>query len=412
MPTPPPPILAGTPASFARAVFHERHPTLIERMLDALPYDPAQRAALHDLLEESTSGVMRPLTEDTADRDRWLDLGAAYYGEPWDRAPFLWAESFFYRRLLEATGYHRPGPWQGIDPFAPFKSAELHGATVAGQIDTLDRLGELDPRVRRDQLLLACLWGNRADLGFQLTATHSDAADDLLLDDSALLWSMLAETTAPRLDVIADNAAGELLPDLILIDHLLGTGVAGRVVLWVKPAPYYVSDATTADVLATLAFLRASHSPAAIGLAGRLGEHIAAERLALATHEFFCAPLPFADMPADLARRLAGARVTLLKGDLNYRRLVGDLHWPATTPFADTAAAFPTAVVALRTLKSDVVVGLTAEQVNTLDTREPGWRTRGSHALVSARDRRPRPDSPDRAGGSVSSPPTAGFPVR
>ncbi|MFC8525814.1 damage-control phosphatase ARMT1 family protein [Nocardia sp. NPDC057227] len=383
VPTPPipQPILAGTPGSFARAVFHERHPKLIARVLDALPYTPVQRAALEALLAESIGGEMRPLSENTADRGRWLDWGAEHYGKPWGEAPFLWAESFFYRRLLEATGYHRPGPWRGIDPFAPFKTAELHGTTVTGQLDALDRLDTLDPRT---QLLPACLWGNRADLGFQLTATASESSEALLIDDSAQLWSTLEGAAAPRLDLIADNAAGELLPDLILIDHLLTTGIAAEVRLWVKPAPYFVSDATTADVLATLALLRTSPSRTADNLAARLADHIGTARLIIDTHEFFCAPLPFADMPDDLARQLAGAQVTVLKGDLNYRRLVGDRHWPATTPFAETTGAFPAAVVALRTLKSDVVVGLTAEQEHTLDTDDPGWRTSGTHALISA----------------------------
>ncbi|MEV0354971.1 damage-control phosphatase ARMT1 family protein [Nocardia sp. NPDC050697] len=367
----PRPILAGTPGSFARAVFHERHPKLIERVLRALPYPPAQRAALEELLTESTTGVMQPLSEDTADRERWLARGAEHYGKPWGDAPFLWAESFFYRRLLEATGYHRPGPWRGIDPFAPFKTAELHGATVTGQLGSL---GDVD----RDRLLLACLWGNRADLGFQLTATESETSDALLIDDSALLWSMLED--APRLDVIADNAGAELLPDLILIDHLLTAGTVPEIRLWVKPAPYYVSDATTADVLAILALLRDT----ATSLGRRLEDHITTARLSIDTHEFFCAPLLFAEMPDDLATELAGAQVTVLKGDLNYRRLVGDLDWPATTPFAETVQPFPAPVVALRTLKSDVVVGLSAEQETALDTREPGWRTRGTHALISA----------------------------
>ncbi|MFC3965317.1 nitroreductase/quinone reductase family protein [Nocardia jiangsuensis] len=87
-------ILAGTPGSFARAVFHERHP--------------------------------KPLT--------------------------------------------------GIDASAPLETAELHGTTVTGQLDTLDRLDALDSRERRDQPLLARLWGNRADLGFQPTAAESVGA--------------------------------------------------------------------------------------------------------------------------------------------------------------------------------------------------------------------------------------------
>jgi hypothetical protein len=42
-------------------------------------------------------------------------------------------------------------------------------------------------------------------------------------------------------------------------------------------------------------------------------------------------------MPADLAARFERASITVLKGDLNYRRLVGDRDWPPLTPFADAA---------------------------------------------------------------------------
>lgn len=55
-------------------------------------------------------------------------------------------------------------------------------------------------------------------------------------------------------------------------------------------------------------------------------------------HDFFCAPLPYDAMPDDLREDLAEATVTILKGDLNYRRLVGDHLWPPTSPFADRAA--------------------------------------------------------------------------
>ena len=36
-----------------------------------------------------------------------------------------WSESYFYRRVLDAVGFFEPGPWRGVDPFAPLKRAEL-----------------------------------------------------------------------------------------------------------------------------------------------------------------------------------------------------------------------------------------------------------------------------------------------
>lgn len=70
---------------------------------------------------------------------------------------------------------------------------------------------------------------------------------------------------------------------------------------------------------------------------------------------------------------------------MNYRRLVGDRAWPATASFAALTDYFPGPLVVLRTLKSDVVVGLTDEVVAGLDATGQPWRTGGTHALVQAR---------------------------
>jgi Damage-control phosphatase ARMT1-like domain len=72
----------------------------------------------------------------------------------------------------------------------------------------------------------------------------------------------------------------------------------------------------------------------------------------------------------------------VFKGDLNYRRLVGDLHWPPTVPFGETVAHFPAPVVALRTLKSDVAVGLDPDAVSRLDAEAPDWRVSGRYGLI------------------------------
>ncbi|WP_328912726.1 MULTISPECIES: damage-control phosphatase ARMT1 family protein [unclassified Streptomyces] len=376
-------ILSGTPGSFAWGVFHERHPKLVQQVLDALPYGPAERAAVEELLAESTGGVMKPLGESAHDHRQWLAWGEGLFGRPWGEAPFLWAESYFYRRLLEATGYFRPGTWQGIDPFAPFKSAELAGPAVDEELAALRELPSLSAEKRAEVLLSSALWGNRADLSFHLTASAGDARRTALIaDDSPLLWSTLAAASNPRVGLIADNAGRELLPDLVLIDHLLTGGSAAEAVLYVKPAPYYVSDATTADVLASIDRLRAGPWQEAQLIGRRLWRAMNSGTLTVRTHPFFCAPLPFHDMPDDLRSELSGLTVAIIKGDLNYRRLVGDRLWDATASFAERVDHFPSPVAALRTLKSDVVVGLDGAVVAGLDATEEPWRTNGKYGLI------------------------------
>ncbi|MCM1977245.1 MULTISPECIES: damage-control phosphatase ARMT1 family protein [Streptomyces] len=386
----PPVILGDAPGSFPHTVLTERHPAIIEQVRAAVPYGPGQRAALDALLHECTKGVVEPLPDGAHDRNRWQDWGIAdHTGQPWTDAPWLWAESYFYRRLLEATGYFTSGAWQGIDPFRPAKLAELDSPETDEELAALDDLAALSPDERDRALLHGSLWGNRADLGFRLSTadgTSPSGTPPLVADDSGALWSLLPPgRTAPLLCLIADNAGRELVPDLLLIAHLLDRGRVARAVLHVKPYPYFVSDATPADVLD--AVRRLGQAPGAARAYGdTLWAALTDGRLTIRAHPFSCAPLPYEEMPDDLRAELAGATVTILKGDLNYRRLVGDRRWPPTTPFSDVTAYFPGPVAALRTLKSEVITGLDPDTVAALTAAEQeSWRTSGSHALIQVR---------------------------
>lgn len=46
--------------------------------------------------------------------------------------------------------------------------------------------------------------------------------------------------------------------------------------------------------------------------------------------------------------------MVFLKGDANYRRLIGDRLWSTDTPFLDVAGYFPARLCALRTLKAEL----------------------------------------------------------
>lgn len=129
------PVIRGDdPASFAHSVFAERHPALIRKVQDATPYGPEQRRALDELLRNTLHGTVEPPAE-----DKWWDTWNArrHAGRSWFSLPFLAAESCFYRQLLCAVGYFGPGPWQGVDPFRPFKLAELDTPEAAAELAAL-----------------------------------------------------------------------------------------------------------------------------------------------------------------------------------------------------------------------------------------------------------------------------------
>ncbi|TCO53650.1 damage-control phosphatase ARMT1 family protein [Actinocrispum wychmicini] len=358
----PPVYLIDEPDTFPWQVFHHRHPALIRRLLDAHPYSPAQRAALTGLLAESLEGVIAPLADPL-----WQDWDRGHFGTPWAKAPFLWAESYFYRRLLDAVDYFTTG----VDPFAPFKTAELTDPALADEYQWLAKDISLDTAVT------ASLYGNQADLGFRLLTAGTDPIHQhLVVDDTQAVETWLADNAPSRVNVVLDNAGRELLADLVLTDHLLTSGLARAVVLHVKPHPYFVSDATCTDVHDCMRRLRGLPG----GCGDRLHEAAAAGRLTIRTHPFHCAPLSFVDMPGDLAAGLAEG-LTVVKGDLNYRRLVGDRAWQPTSEFRQAVSYFPGPVTVLRIVKSEVVLGVRPERLSELPA---GWRVSGKHAMVSA----------------------------
>ena len=195
------------------------------------------------------------------------------------------------------------------------------------ELRALGTLASAPSEERATALLHTSLWGNRADLGFRVSAGElalaDAAASNLVADDSATLWQLLPAGTSATVAVVADNAGRELTPDLVLIDHLLEHGHADQVVLHVKRCPYYVSDAMTTDVVDCLR--RLTEAPGEVGrIGGRLWKAMASGSLEVHTQPFFCAPLPYEEMLEDVRREFVGTVVTILKGDLNYRRLVGD----------------------------------------------------------------------------------------
>lgn len=266
------PITSAVVGSFAWRVLEKRHPALIEQVRAAHPYTPRQNRALDRLLEEIQDGVIRPLHPGAHDQVAWETWAQDYVGRRWVDVPFLWAESYFYRKLLEAVDFFVPGPWFWIDPFEPMKTAELADATLDDDLAVLARLRRRPEREQVHALLAASLWGNRADLGFRITeaarAGSGETPSDLIVDDSDTLLSALETEPADMVCLIVDNAGRELLSDLALVDHLMESGLAARVSLHLKPHPYYVSDAVTEDVIRCMRRLAAANPHTAERLIG------------------------------------------------------------------------------------------------------------------------------------------------
>jgi len=229
--------------------------------------------------------------------------------------------------------------------------------------------------------LSRALWGNRIDLSFAASMAHGTVVntDDLIVDDSAFAVTQILRGQG-LIHLIADNAGTELTMDLALIDTLLETTTA-TVMLHVKMHPTFVSDAIPADVWNFFATLEERG-----GLFADFGERLQKafeqKRFFILPHMFWNSPYSMWQMPSQLKELLDQGRILIVKGDANYRRLLGDAVWPTHTAFADVVSYFKAPVLALRTLKSDPIIGLPHGLPTRLEEINPEWRINGKHGVI------------------------------
>ncbi len=409
LPTPPP-LMMSEPGTFAYYTITERWPKIVRQIQAEQNLDPAVQTQLDVLVDELLQGTVK-LNVSGADQAAWRSHIAPYVGQPWFDVPWFLAETYFYRRILDATGYFNLGEAQGRDPFAAQKQRGLHAAIA--QLSILSRQlcqwyesTDWSPVPwRRDwmrRLIIDALWGNQADLSLrpgEATNQSAQQQEQILVNDVEAVLDQLENCDRTRIDIVADNAGAELVCDLFLAHALVATGRAGQVYLHLKDHPTFVSDATEQDVYQTLWQLANMPSsgakaegidPADLAtlqsLALEISAYVDRGQIRLQAHPFWTSPLPAWEMPVDLQQELVRSQLVIFKGDANYRRLLGDRTWEFSESFQAITDYFPAPLLALRTIKSNVAAGLDASTVAALSQvsaeTSTDWMTTGNWGLI------------------------------
>lgn len=378
----PPMIMTNLTNAFGYDTMKRRVPANTREVLRMNPdYPPSIQAALARLAETiENDGLIAPLKLLAApDYASWEAKYAEHQGHTWLNTDWFFAEIYFYRLLIQTVRW-----WEtGRDPFAPKKHEELASVGLWTLLDEALSIRDTPADERLTALLHLDIWGNRMDLSFAAALAHGGKGDkeDLLVDDSTAVVELWLKQRGET-HFIIDNTGTELALDLALTDALLET-VADKVVLHLKMHPTFVSDATVTDTLALIATMESrQHDPAASHLGQRLKAALEAGRLRLAPDFFWNSAYALWDMPERFHRVFSAATLVITKGDLNYRRMVGDCEWPADTPMAEVTSFFPSPLLALRTMKSDAVVGLRTGLAEQLDPIDSLWRVNGKRGVM------------------------------
>lgn len=393
----PPPIKGMEPNSWANDTITRRLPDIAKRVLeeDILPLSAVER--LENLIQEIPTSQIRPIEDPTApDITEWNQYVEPYLGMNWLQPPWFFSEHYFYRRVIEAVSYFQFGLSKGLDPFESEKKRGLEASRteISDLVQRLDTWleGSEDRQSTLRRAFYFDLWGNQADLSLWPTSgeakpNHGDlegAQSHLLVDDTEQVATYITNLppTERLVTIVVDNAGFELVSDLTLADFLLGSKLISRLRIHLKAHPTFVSDAIIKDVHDTLEFLLGTNDNRVRDFSERLKTHLEGGELELKDDFFWNSPLSMWDMPRRLSQELSTENLVLVKGDANYRRLLGDRHWPFTTPYGDILAYFPAPLVALRALKAELACGLEPNQAEEVASQDPQWLVNGRWGVI------------------------------
>lgn len=322
--------------------------------------------------------------------------------ETWLSAPWLATEFFVYRRLMEAIGYWDEGTaGYKYDPFARQKQAGLE-SSVGSAEPMLSKIPTLPKTSEGIELAASiALWGNKMDLSIwpaDAADTHVDiftsilasASENLLHDDFDKLAShckQLRENGGGNVDIIVDNAGFELITDLALAQHLVESGIASCVTFQLKSHPTFVSDALEKDLRGHIDYYK-NLDPGKFPNAHKAGmqwqELLDTNKWKCSENNFWVQAFPMWQMTEPLRTNLKErCDLAFVKGDANYRRLLGDCMWDLDAPFDLVVGNyFPCPVIALRTLKAEIGCGMDLHQIERAKQLDESWMVNGRFGVV------------------------------
>jgi hypothetical protein len=345
----------------------------------------------------------------------------------WLSAPWLYSECYMYRYIH--TLFQTTELWKSYDIFGRQKLDTFQKST-SGVIELAKRYKQLstqlaeiapaDLKVLFSEFLDISLWGNATDLSLLTNISLDDIQSlqgkesrknnekNILVNDTDKGWRAITAASGGRVDFVLDNAGFELFADIMFILFLLDSKLAEIIVLHPKSMPWFVSDTLPHDIGILLSSLKEK------GFFGQEGEDSSEEldyvaskfasylqdgSILVRPNAFWTTFSPYWELNskgnyggAKVWEDLRQSKLVIFKGDLNHRKLLGDLEWPRSTPFADSIGLTATnglSILSLRTIKADTLSGLAKGTEEKLDdewsashTEKQGWAYSGKYAVV------------------------------
>ena len=298
--------------------------------------------------------------------------------------PFFESEVLFYHVLLAQKEYFK----NKNDFFAIKKDTDYTNEhdSYRKELENLFNQGNYYQNIKdQREKFLSQQRDFRAILNYSLTANTGDLSQleinrpdsvRILHDDTDKCFNFIISKKHKRFDIICDNSGAELFSDIYLAVFMIIHDYVNKVVLHVKSYPYFVSDATIDDFGKLVNTLTKDNSNS------QLLELLSKKKIEVKTHKFWTEAKYFYELPKDLEINKNSTDLLIVKGDLNYRRLVMDKNWQTTDSFEKRCLIKNIPVIAPRVLKSDVLVGVEPIFVSMAKAQDKKYKTDGKWGII------------------------------
>lgn len=296
-----------------------------------------------------------------------------------EKAPFFLVEFYFYHLLLSLRNYgelkfdffaaKKDADWKDKAEDFSSKLSVLFDDFVKFNKRKFSKKEKQEFNERKNEHIKSILYYSLTSNTGDLSQLHEISSESVkcLCNETEICQNYL-DVAKPysRFDIICDNSGAELFSDIYLAVFFLVYGLAKKVVFHLKPCPFFVSDATIDDFSKLVAALTKN------GKNTELLDFISKKKIEVfSSNDFWVEPYYFDKMPDGLKNHFDKSNLVIIKGDLNYRRLVGDFNKYANE--TKSSINFETLeerclfknksnknipLVAPRVLKSDVFVGI------------------------------------------------------
>ncbi|MBN2657271.1 MAG: protein-glutamate O-methyltransferase family protein [Spirochaetales bacterium] len=361
-------IMTSKEGSFARFTIESRVPEILKGLRENNPFTPSTGLKLKELQDSIPNGRLLPLNPDYPFSSPINQVLEEHPDYNWLNAPFLFVENYLYHCIADSCGYFE----NGFDYFLYKKEADIRRNLdkVAGYLHDIESVDTFP------EICLLNLMGNKADLSQSDSYYSAQATSQLLIDHRDNASEKIA--ACKQVDIVLDNAGEELFFDLLLVQWLFKKGGVQQIRLHFKSMPYFVSDALISDYRLLLNLL--SERDDTLWFVTEMNNYEKKGKLILESDPFWSSGQLYSSLSGNLYSHLIHSDLIIFKGDLNYRRLVGDHYWPYEKETASLINYFKTDVLISRILKCEVMAGVAPEMIPHRETTD--WMYSGNYGQI------------------------------